>query len=595
MSLLHLYRTPGFSAARREALLAAAQERISPGIQGIDTEYCFNIDAAGDLTPDEFQTLSWLLSETFEPTRFGRLSFLQAGAAEGEILEVGPRMNFTTAWSTNAVSVCHACGLAKIQRIERSRRYLIQSASPLAEEQKATFLAEVHDRMTECPYPEPLASFETGIKPEPSFEIPLLEQGRGALERINQEMGLAFDDWDLDYYTALFRDKVGRNPTNVECFDVAQSNSEHSRHWFFKGRLVVDGQEVPESLIALIQDPLEANPRNSVVAFRDNSSAIRGYPIRTVVPARPGEPSPFVAADLDYHLIFTAETHNFPSGVAPFPGAETGTGGRIRDVHATGRGSLVVAGTAAYCVGNLRIPGYELPWESPEFAYPPNLAPPLQIEIEASDGASDYGNKFGEPVIQGYTRSFGLRLPNGERREWIKPIMFTGGVGQIDARHVEKGDPEPGMWVVKIGGPAYRIGMGGGAASSMLQGENVAELDFNAVRRDGAEGQPGDPSLCGARRPESHRQHPRPGRRRKLQRAQGDRRAGGGPLRGPGDSARRRHPFGARDLGRRVPGAGCPAAASRTRGPLPLPVRAREGSQRLRRTHHRGREGRAPR
>ncbi|MHC4422912.1 MAG: phosphoribosylformylglycinamidine synthase, partial [Planctomycetota bacterium] len=274
---------------------------------------------------------------------------------------------------------------------------------------------------------------------------------------------------------------------NVECFDVAQSNSEHSRHWFFKGRLVVDGQEVPESLIGLIQDTLEANPSNSVIAFRDNSSAIRGYPMQTVVPARPGQPCPFVASDLDYHVIFTAETHNFPSGVAPFPGAETGTGGRIRDVHATGSGSLVVAGTAAYCVGNLRIPDYELPWESPEFAYPQNLAPPLQIEIEASDGASDYGNKFGEPVIQGYTRSFGLRLPNGERREWIKPIMFTGGVGQIDARHVEKGHPEPGMWVVKIGGPAYRIGMGGGAASSMLQGENVAELDFNAVQRGDAE------------------------------------------------------------------------------------------------------------
>jgi phosphoribosylformylglycinamidine synthase len=138
-------------------------------------------------------------------------------------------------------------------------------------------------------------------------------------------------------------------------------------------------------------------------------------------------------------------------------------------------------------VGNLRIPGYELPWEDPEFAYPDNLAPPLQIEIEASNGASDYGNKFGEPVIQGYTRSFGLRLPNGERREWIKPIMFSGGIGQMDARHVKKDPPEGDMWVVKIGGPAYRIGMGGGAASSMVQGENVAELDFNAVQRGDAE------------------------------------------------------------------------------------------------------------
>jgi phosphoribosylformylglycinamidine synthase len=341
--------------------------------------------------------------------------------------------------------------------------------------------------MTECEYPEPLETFATGVTPEPMIEVPLLAEGRAALERINRDMGLAFDDWDLDYYTDLFVNRIGRDPTNVECFDIAQSNSEHSRHWFFKGRLVIDGREVPDHLIALVKGTLDANPNNSVIAFRDNSSAIRGFPIRTIVPHERGAPSRFIESDADYHVIFTAETHNFPSGVAPFPGAETGTGGRIRDVHATGCGSLAVAGTVGYCVGNLRIPGYELPWECSAFQYPDNLASPLDIEIEASNGASDYGNKFGEPVFQGYTRSFGLRLPNGERREWLKPIMFSGGIGQMDARHVEKGAPETEMLVVKLGGPAYRIGMGGGAASSMVQGENVAELDFNAVQRGDAE------------------------------------------------------------------------------------------------------------
>ncbi|MCL7968389.1 MAG: phosphoribosylformylglycinamidine synthase [marine benthic group bacterium] len=341
--------------------------------------------------------------------------------------------------------------------------------------------------MTECPYPEPLQTFETGVEPEPVRTIPVLEEGMAALERVNWEMGLAFDEWDLEYYLGLFRDRIGRDPTDVELFDVAQSNSEHSRHWFFRGRLIVDGTELPRSLMNLLKAPLDANPRNSVIAFKDNSSAITGYPIRTLLPEVPGLPAAMVDSDVDYHLLFTAETHNFPSGVAPFPGAETGAGGRIRDVHAAGRGSLVVAGTAGYCVGNLYVPGYELPWEEPDFAYPSNLASPLEIEIEASDGASDYGNKFGEPLIQGYTRSFGLRLPDGERREWLKPIMFSGGIGQIDARHVDKHAPEPGMWVVKIGGPAYRIGMGGGAASSMVQGENVAELDFNAVQRGDAE------------------------------------------------------------------------------------------------------------
>ena len=145
----------------------------------------------------------------------------------------------------------------------------------------------------------------------------------------------------------------------------------------------------------------------------------------------------------------------------------------------TGTGSLVVAGTAGYCVGNLNVPGYKLPWEDASFEYPANLASPLQIIIDASNGASDYGNKFGEPVIQGFCRSFGQRraaTAGNERREWVKPIMFSGGVGQMDARHRKKGVPEPGFLVVKLGGPAYRIGMGGGAASSMVQGDNDSAL-----------------------------------------------------------------------------------------------------------------------
>jgi len=484
MSLLHLFRTPGLPQSRIHQILSRANELLGTPVSEIRTEACFNIASSAPLTDSERAILHWLLAETFQPGGFGESSFLEG---HGRVLEVGPRMNFTTAWSTNAVAVCHACGLANVLRIERSRRFLIRRTPPLTTAEEAAFLSVVHDRMTETPYPAPLATFQTGMAPEPVFEIPVLEEGRAALERVNREMGLAFDAWDLDYYTELFRDRVGRNPTSVEAFDIAQSNSEHSRHWFFKGRLVIDGQEIPEHLIAIVQRPWKANPGNSVIAFNDNSSTIRGYPIRTLIPKEVGAPSPLGEREVEYDLLFTAETHNFPSGVAPFPGAETGTGGRIRDTHATGRGSLVVAGTAAYCVGNLRIPGYQLPWEDGAFPYPTNLASPLEIEIDASNGASDYGNKFGEPVIQGYTRSFGMRLPNGERREWLKPIMFSGGIGQMDARHRQKEAPAPEMLVVKIGGPAYRIGMGGGAASSMVQGENVEELDFNAVQRGDAE------------------------------------------------------------------------------------------------------------
>jgi phosphoribosylformylglycinamidine synthase len=492
MVLFHLYRTPALSPYQTANLLAGAHRRVSDRIRAIETEFCFNIAATSPLTADGLRLLHWLLAETFEPRQLSDKSFLTPRSAIGTqqvILEVGPRMSFTTAWSTNAVSVCQACGLKNISRIERSRRYrldLDKSAS-LTKDQQGAFLALVHDRMTECLYPVQLTTFETGVRPEPVRIIPLIEQGRRALEKINREMGLGLDDWDLDYYTGLFVKDIKRDPTNVECFDLSQSNSEHSRHWFFRGRLIVDGKEVPHTLMKIVKATWEANRNNSVIAFSDNSSSIRGYEITTIIPEAPGTPSPFREAQRKHDIIFTAETHNFPSGVAPFPGAETGTGGRIRDVQATGTGGLVVAGTAAYCVGNLRIPGYELPWEDASFAYPSNLASPLQIEVEASNGASDYGNKFGEPLIQGFTRSFGLRLPDGERREWLKPIMFSGGIGQMDSRHTTKSEPKKGMFVVKVGGPAYRIGMGGGAASSMIQGENIAELDFNAVQRGDAE------------------------------------------------------------------------------------------------------------
>ena len=284
------------------------------------------------------------------------------------------------------------------------------------------------------------------------------------------------------------QEKLGRDPTDVECFDMGQSNSEHSRHWYFSGKMVIDGVEKTDTLFQMVKATLPRGvPNNSIIAFHDNSSSIRGYAVDALSPTSVTGAGRMVVERKTLHPILTAETHNFPSAVAPFPGAETGTGGRLRDVMATGRGAYAVAGVAAYCVGNLRVPGYDLPWEDGSFDYPGNLASPLDIEVLASDGASDYGNKFGEPVIHGFTRSFGLRLPGGERFEWVKPIMFTAGVGALDGRHTTKGAPEGGMLVVKVGGPCYRIGIGGGAASSRVQSSENASLDFDAVQRGDAE------------------------------------------------------------------------------------------------------------
>lgn len=490
VEVIHYYRVPLIQESSTSELVRSAQTKVSNQIVDLKTEQCFNIGLTSELSTEKISVLKWLLQETYEPENLGVESFLEKKRKKGlsmVVVEVGPRLSFTTAWSSNAVSICRACGLTEVTRLERSRRYLLYSRGPLQEHHVNDFAALVHDRMTECVYTQKLTSFETSVVPEEVRHIPVMENGRKALEDINQEMGLAFDEQDLQYYTRLFREEIKRNPTTVELFDIAQSNSEHSRHWFFTGKIVIDGQPMDRTLMQIVKSTLQANPNNSVIGFKDNSSAIKGFPAKQLRPVHPGSACLLNPVSRDLDILFTAETHNFPCAVAPYPGAETGAGGRIRDTHATGKGSFVVGATAGYCVGNLNIEGAYAPWEDPSFTYPSNLASPLQILIDASNGASDYGNKFGEPLIQGYTRTFGMRLPSGERREWLKPIMFSGGIGQIDHIHISKEEPEIGMLVVKIGGPAYRIGMGGGAASSMVSGQNDAELDFNAVQRGDAE------------------------------------------------------------------------------------------------------------
>lgn len=441
-----------------------------------ELEYCFNVETSTPLTPKEITILKQLLADGFMSKS---ISTTPSAQGKNAVVELGPRLNFATAFSTNIDAICKTCGLQKIVRIERSRRYPLSS-----EIDKIQFIRNHHDRMTECVYNKPLETFETGLSPEPVSVIPMMEKGPDALLDVP---GLAMDEWDRNFYFNYFVKEEGRNPTIVELRDLDNANSEHSRHGYFKGKQIINGVVMPETLMEVVQSILKSNSANSISAFRDNSSGIKGYDCWTITPKKPGKPSPFIKKNLTYHIIFTAETHNFPTGVAPFPGAETGTGGRIRDIQAMGKGGLVIAGTAGYCVASLLIPDYDLSWENKKSSYPSSLATPLAIEIQASNGASDYGNKFGEPVILGFTRSFDQRLPDDKRWAWIKPIMFTGGVGQIDASQIEKGEAEKGMIIVQIGGPAYGIGIGGGSASSKMQGENEEDLDFNAVQRGDAE------------------------------------------------------------------------------------------------------------
>lgn len=266
--------------------------------------------------------------------------------------------------------------------------------------------------------------------------------------------GLAFDEWDINYYTRLFQSLLKRNPTNVELFDCAQCNSEHSRHWFFRGKIFLDGVEEKQSLIEQIIDTQKSSNPNNTVKFSDNSSAIKGFTHKTLHASSFTECGKLETKTVKSDLIFTAETHNMPTALSPFSGATTGTGGRIRDVQSIGRGGLPIAGTVGYCVGMLNIPGYSLPYET-KLNYPASFSTPLTILIEASNGTSDYGNKFGEPVVTGFTISFGIVTEQGSRIEYVKPVLFSGGLGIANAEQMDKINPEKGKFYIYSKTVAY--------------------------------------------------------------------------------------------------------------------------------------------
>ncbi len=441
-------------------------------------ELGFYIETTGQLSESELQRLRWLIAETFEPEKTG---FEPSLAAEN-VVEIGPRLSIETPFSSNATSICKAMKLPQVARIERTHRYAIGNGK--VEEILKTHL----DRMTEAHYLNGVESFDTGVSPEEVRTIDLIGGGRKILEEMNNTFGLGMDAQDLEYYHRLFVETLRRNPTDVELFQLGNANSEHSRHWFFKGRIVIDGEPMPKSLLKIVRQPLQnlGDGTRTVVAFRDNAGVTRGFGTRLILPIRPGEPSEMRLLKKVIHITCTAETHNHPTGVEPFSGAATGAGGRIRDTSAPGRGGIIGVGVAGYFVGNLFITGYEIPGEVVGKDDPSKYASPLSILIEGSNGISSYGNQFGEPLTLGFTRTFG-QVVDGEWREPRKPVLYSGGVGHLFDGHTAKEKPEVGMLIVRIGGPAYPIGVGGGSASSLTHGENSDDLDFNSVQRGNAE------------------------------------------------------------------------------------------------------------
>lgn len=475
--LLQYFRTPADLGTQESVC-----KELGIAIDTIQSESCFYIEAPSGLRASEKEVLRFLLAETFAQKSLATTTFLPANS---QILEFGPRLNFETSFSTTAVAILRRCGIESVTRLERFVRVSVPTETSFAAIESLS--AALYDRMTETVYETVPTTLTCMAEPKAVSIIPVLEDGRQALEEVNSRFGLGFDDQDIMLCLHIFADTLQRNPTIVELFQLAQANSEHSRHWRFRGELWIDIQLCEQTLMDVVKEPWKRNPGNSVIAFHDNSSAILGTLAPCLVPTIPGHPSPLELHMLKLHPTLTAETHNHPCGVSPYPGALTATGGRIRDNQAIGTGGKVVAGGAGFCTANLCIPGYEQSWEHGSMGAPPGKASPLEIMLEAPRGCWDYGNCFGEPVIYGFTRTFETTNRFEERRAWHKPIVYSVGAGSLDEHHVQKQTPEPGMCVVLIGGPAYRIGVGGGAASSMDSGANTAELDFASVQRGAPE------------------------------------------------------------------------------------------------------------
>ncbi|MDR1937532.1 MAG: phosphoribosylformylglycinamidine synthase [Tannerellaceae bacterium] len=373
---------------------------------------------------------------------------------------VGPRREMITPWSTNAVEITQNMGLAGILRIEE------YAPVPSGEAEYDPMLQRLYNGLNQN-------IFTTHKQPDP---IVYIED----VEAYNQQEGLALSTDEVAYLNEVSR-KLGRKLTDSEVYGFAQVNSEHCRHKIFNGVFVIDGEEKESSLFKLIKKTSEENPNKLVSAYKDNVAFTEGPTVEQFAPLSGDKPDYFAIKDIPTVLSLKAETHNFPTTVEPFNGAATGTGGEIRDRLGGGKASLPLAGTAVYMTSYPRTEGareWERLLDPRKWLY----QTPEQILIKASNGASDFGNKYGQPLICGSVLTF-EHAENGKKYGYDKVIMLAGGVGSANRRDALKGEPKPGGKVVVMGGDNYRIGMGGGAVSSVNTGQYASGIELNAVQR----------------------------------------------------------------------------------------------------------------
>jgi phosphoribosylformylglycinamidine synthase len=454
----------GFRLDKLNARIAAVEPRACVR----SAQYWHFIEVARDLEPTEAAILDRLLT-------YGA----PASAGGGRDVLVTPRLGTISPWSSKATDIAAHCGLGAVKRIERATVYHVDAPGSMD-----ALLPLLHDRMTETVLPSCDAADQLfhHVPPKPLTTIDVLARGRDAIADANLTFGLALAPDEIDYLVAYFASHR-RNPTDVELTMFAQANSEHCRHKIFNASWIIDGEPQSQSLFGMIRTTHAANPQGTVSAYADNAAVMEGALVQRFF-ADPATGRYGYRLD-ETHTLMKVETHNHPTAISPFPGAATGSGGEIRDEGATGRGAKPKAGLCGFSVSNLRIPGFERPWEGPE-SKPDRIASPLSIMIEGPIGAASFNNEFGRPNLAGYFRTY-EQAAGGVTCGYHKPIMLAGGVGNVRAADAHKADVPAGALLIQLGGPGMLIGMGGGSASSMTTGTNTADLDFDSVQRGNAE------------------------------------------------------------------------------------------------------------
>lgn len=427
---------------------------------GNQSNTVFAVQTQNEISSEDINKLNWLFGNAHKIEKSVLSDFF-----------VGPRATMITPWSTNAVEITQNMGISGIIRIEEFQKVSVDfnDFDPMLSQKYSELNQEI---------------YTINIQPEPILDIE-------DIDAYNKSEGLALSPEEVEYLNNLST-KLGRKLTDSEIFAFSQANSEHCRHKIFNGTFVIDGEEKPTSLFKLIKKTSETNPNDIVSAYKDNVAFVKGPKVTQFAPKSADKPDFYQEKEFDSVLSLKAETHNFPTTVEPFNGAATGSGGEIRDRLAGGQGSLPLAGTAVYMTSYSRL-AEERPWENGMAERPWLYQTPMDILIKASNGASDFGNKFGQPLITGSILTFeheeasSASASKSRKLGYDKVIMQAGGIGYGKLDQAIKKKPTAGDKIVILGGENYRIGMGGAAVSSADTGAFGSGIELNAIQRSNPE------------------------------------------------------------------------------------------------------------